>query len=193
MEAGVVAASGWSAGLNLWAVVLVLGLAGRFEWADTPAVLARTDVLVAAGVLYAVEFVVDKIPYVDSAWDVVNTAVRPVGAALVTLALARDGGADAPLAVSAVGAALGLSAHAAKASTRAAINLSPEPVTNVAASVAEDGLVVALLALALTHPGVALAVAAALALAALAVTALLWRFVRRLLARRRRRPAGEPA
>ncbi len=79
---GLLAGSGWSSGLNLWAVVGLLGIAGRAGWADTPEMLHNPIVIAMAAILYAAEFVIDKIPYVDSAWDVANTVIRPTGAAV---------------------------------------------------------------------------------------------------------------
>lgn len=141
MPFGSVAAAGWASGLNLYGTALLLGVAGRLGWADeVPAELQRSWVLGVLGVLYAVEFVIDKIPWLDSAWDALHTIVRPLGGALLGMALINDPGSPEALA-GLLGAGFSLSAHSAKATTRAAINTSPEPFSNVLASLTEDGIV----------------------------------------------------
>jgi hypothetical protein len=189
---GTIAASGWASGLNLYGTALLLGLAGRFGWAETPPELQRTWVLAVLAVLYALEFVVDKIPWADSAWDAIHTPIRPLGGALLGAAIAHQNGDPEALAA-VVSGAFSLSAHAAKASTRAAVNTSPEPVSNVVLSVAEDGVVAGMVALALAFPVVAGAVAVVLAIGSIAVVWVLIRFVRRLRDRWRARRAGRDA
>lgn len=179
-ELGVVAGSGWAAGLNLWSVGLVLGLAGRLDLYDSPEVLQRTEVLVVLAILYAAEFVVDKIPYVDSGWDLISTIIRPVGAALIGLALAKNGTDTSNVTAALTAGGLALSSHGAKATIRAAINLSPEPVSNFIASVTEDTAAVGLASFALAYPRVAFGLAIALGIGAAIVAFVLWRFVRRL-------------
>ena len=191
-ELGVVAGSGWAAGLNLWSVGLVLGIAGRLDLYDSPEVLQRPGVLATLAVLYAAEFIVDKIPYVDSAWDVVSTIIRPVGAALLGMAIVSDGDTSAVTSALTAGG-LALSSHAAKASVRAAINLSPEPVSNVVASVTEDASAVGLASFALAYPRVALGVAIVLGIVTAVIAFMLWRFVRRLRLKWRERRAERDA
>jgi Domain of unknown function (DUF4126) len=167
--------SGWASGLNVYATVLVTGLVGRFGDVDRiPDVLQRTDVLLAAGVLAAIEFVADKIPYVDSGWDTVHTVIRPTLAAVLGALLAGEAD-DLGEAVAAVlGGSTALASHAAKASLRLAVNASPEPFSNIALSLAENTAVVGVLLLAIDHPWAALTVAAVLlALAALLAVALM--------------------
>jgi len=157
-----VLSNGWAAGVNAYAVVLILGLAGRLGLADAPEPLMRTEVLLAAGGLYAVEFVTDKIPYVDNVWDAVHTAIRPTIAAALGALLAGDA-ETLTQALAATGAgATALASHAVKGGLRVAINTSPEPVTNITASLVEDFLVGIVVVLALSYPWVALAVAGAL-------------------------------
>ncbi len=179
IDFGSLAGTGWAAGLNLWSATLVLGIAGRLGWADTPEAVQRTDVLIAAAVFYAAEFVVDKIPYVDNVWDVINTVIRPVGGALLGIAFASDGG-ESIIAGALAAGTMALTSHGAKATTRAAINMSPEPFSNIAASVTEDVASVGMVSLALAFPEAALVLAVILALVAVAITVTLWRFVRRL-------------
>ncbi len=195
MPFGEIAASGWASGLNLYGTALLLGLAGRLGWADTPDELHSTPFLVVAAVLYAVEFVVDKVPWLDSAWDAVHTLVRPVGGALLGLAMSHDAG-SAELVGALVGGGFSLTAHSAKATTRAVVNTSPEPFSNIVLSFAEDGLAAAMVGLALAYPMVAGAVAVVAALASIAVVWTLWRVIHSVRARRRERRArsrGRPA
>ncbi len=182
MPFGMIAASGWASGLNLYGTALILGLAGRLGWAETPGELQHTWVLALLGVLYAVEFVVDKVPWLDSAWDAVHTVIRPVGGALLGVALAADAGSSEALA-GVLGGGFALTAHGAKATTRATVNTSPEPFSNVALSLGEDGVVAGLMALALAYPLAAGIVAVVLAVASVAVS---WVFVRAIRRLRRR-------
>jgi hypothetical protein len=185
---GVIAGAGWASGLNLYLVTLVLGLSGRLGWSDVPDVLTRTDVLVVAGVLFLVEFIADKVPYVDNLWDSAHTVIRPLGAAAIGAILAGEASSVGSAVGALVAGALALDAHAAKATTRVAVNASPEPFSNIALSLFEDGLVVGLVVLAVTYPVVTVVVIAVLVVAATAVTVALWRVARRL--RRRLRMAG---
>lgn len=185
-------ASGWASGLNPWATVFVLGLLGRFAHAgQVPAGFARTDVLVAMGVLAAIELLADKVPLVDSTWDAVSTVIRPVAGGVIGALVAGQAGSTGQLvAGSTVGLVTALLSHLSKSGIRLAINSSPEPVTNVTASVANDVSLVGMLALAVAHP-VPAAIAVGVVLACgLALCALLMVQIRRTLARlRRRRPA----
>jgi hypothetical protein len=145
----------FAAGINLYATVAILGLATRFGWVDLPTqyrVFDNNWVIGGAIVLYLVEFVADKIPWVDSIWDAIHTVVRPVGGALI--AVVSFGHAQPAIqAIAAIaGAALATSTHVAKAGTRAVANASPEPFSNWVLSVAEDGVVLGLGLLTLTHP-----------------------------------------
>jgi hypothetical protein len=161
----------------MYAVAAALGIAGRLDWAETPAWLQQPWVIVAAIVLFAVEFVVDKVPAVDSTWDAVHTAIRPTAGAALMAGADADAGT---VALAALGATLALSSHLAKATLRALVNTSPEPVSNVAVSVSEDGLVAVLMALAIANPEAALVVTIVLFVASIVTTIVLFRFVRRL-------------
>ena len=175
-----VVSSGWASGVNAYLVVLVLGLADRvWGLGQVPDVLARTDVLVVAGVLFAVEFVADKIPYLDSSWDAVSTAIRPTVGAIIALLLAGDVSSLEQAVYAVLGGGTALASHGVKAGLRLAINTSPEPVTNVGTSLGEDLSVVGVVLLAVTYPWIALAVS--LLLLALGVTTIV------LLVRRIRR------
>ena len=140
--------SGWASGVSAYLAVLQLGVLGRFFGADgVPEALMRTDVMVAAGALYAVEFVTDKIPYVDSAWDAIHTVIRPLIGAVLGLLVAGDADTLGQAVAATVGGVTALASHACKAVIRLVLNLSPEPVTNITASVGEDLSVGAVIAL----------------------------------------------
>jgi hypothetical protein len=148
-------ALGWASGFRLYAVVFLVGMAGAAGWMELPAglqVLQHPALLGASGFMLFVEFFADKIPVVDSLWDMVNSVVRiPAGAALAAGVFGADSGALA-LAAALLGGSLAATSQAAKSTTRAAINASPEPFSNIAMSLAEDGLVVGAVWLATNHP-----------------------------------------
>ncbi len=188
---------GFAAGLRLYATVLGLGLAIRFDWLRLPAgmegleVLAHPAVLIAAGVAYLVEFVSDKIPWVDSIWDAVHTVIRPVGAAV--LAATAFAGMD-PLPKTLLILACGgvaLSAHASKAATRLAVNQSPEPFSNIALSLTGDVAVPFLLWMAVAHPIVTLILLAGFLAVFVWLARKIWAVVRKGIGRVARRVRGE--
>jgi hypothetical protein len=182
--------SGWASGVNAYLVVLVLGIADRLgEFASIPDTLGRTDVLVAAAGLYALEFVLDKIPYLDSSWDVVSTVTRPAIGTAIALLVSGDAGSVEQAAYGALGGGTALASHLVKAGGRLAINASPEPFTNVAASLGEDVAVVGVVLLAIQHPWLALGVAAVLLVVGAYVVYHLLRLVRRGWRRWKGRPA----
>jgi hypothetical protein len=184
--------SGWASGVNAYLVVLVLGVADRVGgFPGIPDVLGRWDVLAVAFVLYSFEFVADKIPYVDSTWDVVSTAIRPTAGAVVGVLIAGQADSLDGAVLGVVGGGTALLSHLAKAGGRLAINSSPEPVTNIAASIAEDVTVLAVVWFAIEHPRAAAAVAGLLLAAGLVLLLLLARLVRRGWRRwQRREPPG---
>lgn len=186
---GLIAGSGFASGINLYATALLLGLYGRWlDSAAVPDILMSTEVLVLAGVLTAVEFLADKVPWFDSLWDTIHTVIRPVGAGLLAVVLV-DGDTAMISEAMAGGAAggLALASHAAKASTRVAVNTSPEPFSNSIVSLFEDGLVAVVVWVAVEHPAVALVVVGVLTLLALGIVVALWRTVRAVRARMRQR------
>jgi hypothetical protein len=192
----VAAGLGWASGLRLYAVLFLTGLAGALGWVHLPhglQLLQAMPVLVASGFMVFVEFFADKIPWVDSLWDAVHTLVRiPAGALLAASVFGWDHATAATVAAL-LGGTLAATAHAAKASTRAAVNASPEPFSNIALSLAGDAAVPAMLWLSWTHPllfGIALVLAIVLGLW-LAVS--LFRFVRALWRRGFRRRASPSA
>ncbi|RLV08332.1 hypothetical protein CTZ27_05835 [Streptomyces griseocarneus] len=180
--------SGWASGINAYAVVLLLGVMGATGATDqVPDALQRPDVLIAAGVLFLCEAVADKIPYVDSAWDAVHTVVRPVAGGVVAALLAGQSGSLSDLAAGAVGGSAALVSHLVKAGTRAAINTSPEPASNIVVSTLEDLGVAGIVVFALFHPVAAAIIAAVLLGLGIALVVFLWSRVRRFLRRRRQR------
>jgi hypothetical protein len=180
--------SGVASGVNCYAAVLVLGLLGRFgHIASVPAALERPEVLAGAAVLYFGQFVVGKIPMLDSVWDVVHTAVRPVvgGAIAVVMAQQAHASPTATIGAAALGGGSALASHVVKTGLRVGVNASPEPFSNIIASLSEDLGVAGLASLAVFHP-VAAAIVAAVALAlGIALFAVLASWIRRGWRRRR--------
>jgi hypothetical protein len=190
VESIALVAAGWASGLNAYLTVLILGISGRLGWADTPASLQTNWVIGAAGVAFFIEFVVDKIPLLDSVWDLVHTLIRPVlggltGAAIAAGQLGRPAGF-------ALAAGLALIGHLTKTTSRLAINMSPEPFTNIIASFAEDGVVSALVALAMAYPRIAAVSATVAAVVGVIIALLLWRLARRGLRRVKAWLDGQP-
>ncbi|MFD5125023.1 DUF4126 domain-containing protein [Streptomyces sp. NPDC058385] len=180
--------SGWASGINAYAVVLLLGVFGATGLTDeVPESLQRTDVLIAAGVLFLCEAVADKIPYVDSVWDTAHTVIRPVSGAVVGALLAGQSGSLSDLAAGAVGGSTALASHAVKAGTRMAINTSPEPFSNFAVSSAEDLGVAGIITFAIFHPEAAAIIAAVLLFLGLLMLYFLISRIRRFLRRRAQR------
>jgi hypothetical protein len=150
-----------AAGLNLYATVAILGLAARFGWVELPPqfqVFNHDIVIGAAVVMYLVEFFADKIPYFDSLWDGIHTAIRPLGGALIAVSTLGDASPAMQGLVALLGGTVAAGSHLSKTSTRAVANASPEPFTNWTLSLGEDALVVGLGYLALKYPIAALVV-----------------------------------
>lgn len=170
----------WASGVNAFLAVLLLGLADRVsDLEQIPDQLARTEVLVGSAVLFAVEFVADKIPYVDSTWDAVSTVIRPTIGAALALLISGDAESLEQAAYGVLGGGTALASHSVKAGGRLAINTSPEPFTNVAASLGEDVAVVGVILLAINHPWLALLVCVLLLIVGVTALVLLLRVVRR--------------
>jgi hypothetical protein len=182
--------TGWASGINAYLVVLILGIAQRFfEVSGVPAALGRTDVMIAAGVLFFLEMFADKIPYLDSAWDTVHTVIRPmVGATLGYLIGHEFSSLDAAFSA-ATGGFTALAAHLVKAGTRAAVNTSPEPASNVLVSTGEDVAVAGVVSLAFLNPWLAATIAAIILIAGAFLVMFVFKKVRRL--RRRYDEWGE--
>ncbi|AZP17156.1 DUF4126 domain-containing protein [Streptomyces aquilus] len=180
--------SGWASGINAYAVVLLLGVFGATGLSDdVPETLQRPEVLVTAGVLFLCEAIADKIPYVDSAWDSVHTLIRPAAGAWVGAVLAGQSGSLNDAVAGLVGGSTALASHAVKAGTRMAVNTSPEPLSNVIVSLAEDLGVAGLVTFAIFHPQAAAIIAAVLLVGGLVILIFLVSRIRRFLRRRAQR------
>ena len=182
----IAAALGWASGLRLYAVIFCTGMAGFLGWVPLPEglkILQNPVVLAASGLMLAVEFFADKVPGLDSLWDVLHTLIRvPAGAALAAGVFGGDSATWATVAAL-MGGTLAATAHTAKTTTRAAVNTSPEPFSNIGLSLLGDAAVPALLWLSWTHPLWFFAALAVAVLVALVLTTLLFRFLRALARR----------
>jgi len=177
--------SGWASGINSYAVVLVMGLLGRFGQVEAvPDALTRTDVLVVAAVLFLVEMVADKIPYLDSTWDAIHTVVRPAVGATLGYLLGHESSSLAAAFSAAAGGLSALASHGVKAGLRAAVNTSPEPASNIAVSTAEDVTVAGVVTLAAFYPWAAAAIAAILLVIGVTLVVFLLGRIRRFRRRR---------
>jgi len=184
---------GFASGIRLYLVLFAVGLAGYMQWVELPAglqLLAHPWLLGASGLMMAVEFFADKVPALDSLWDTVHTLIRiPAGAALAGAIFGGDSATWATIAAL-LGGSLAATSHFTKAGSRALINTSPEPFSNIAASSAEDVLAGGLLLLVLSYPWVAASIVLLLVLLAVWLAPKLARFIVRLL---RRLTGNEPA
>ncbi len=185
--------TGWASGINLYATVAALGLLGRYaDIAEIPDTLQSWPVIAVATAAFLIEFVADKVPYLDNVWDLVHTFVRPIGAAAIGASLASDTDVSTIVAMlTAGGAALG--SHATKAGARIAVNTSPEPVSNIAVSLFEDGLVVGMVWLVTEQPLLAGILAVVLLVAGVAVLTVAYRVIRAGVRRLRGRRGGTAA
>ena len=177
----------FTAGINLYATVAILGLASRYGWVELPPQFQAFNhdaVIGVAVVMYLIEFFADKIPYVDSLWDVVHTAIRPIGGAFIAVTTLGDVSPTAEAFAALLGGTVAAGTHLTKTSSRAAANASPEPFSNWLLSLGEDLFVVGLGYLALKYPVAALVVAGALLVLILVFAAVIIRTVRRWFTRR---------
>lgn len=191
----IAAGLGWASGLRLYLVIFLTGLAGFLGWVDLPAglkVLQHPAMLGGSGLMLLMEFFADKIPGIDTLWDVVHTVVRiPAGAALAAGVFGADQSTWAMVAAL-LGGSLAATSHVAKTTTRAAVNTSPEPFSNIGLSLAGDAAVPAALWLSWMHP---MAFFAVLALALVVMIMLIWKFAKlfkSLLRKMSSRAAGAP-
>ena len=192
---GLAASVSLLAGWRLYLCVFAVGVAMQTGWVELPEQLKALDVLAnpwligIAGIGAVAEFFADKVMWVDSLWDSVHTAIRPIGGALLALAIVDPSDPAWQIAALLLGGGGALLAHGAKAGTRAAVNVSPEPVSNVVVSTGEDIVTGGLLLLALASPIAAVAIAVLILLATIATLVLLRRVLRRLT---RRKPGVSP-
>ncbi|MBU6261107.1 MAG: DUF4126 domain-containing protein [Burkholderiales bacterium] len=192
--AAIAAALGWASGLRLYAVVFLTGAAGYLGWVPLPAglhLLQTPLVLGASFAMLVLEFCADKIPGFDTLWDTIHTFIRiPAGAALAAGVFGGDHESWS-LVAALLGGTLAATAHAAKTTTRAAVNTLPEPFSNIGLSLLGDAAVPGMLWLSWSHPALFFVALAASIVLALVLTVVLFRFLRRLLARLGGRPVAE--
>ena len=178
----------WMAGIRVYLTVFGVGISGALGWLDLPTALEVTAspwVIGVSGLLAAVEFFADKIPGVDSGWDLMHTLLRvPAGAFLAAAALSPDGALG--VGALATGAGVAVTSHALKTGSRALINTSPEPISNWATSITEDVAVVGGLALVFAHPWIALSLLVSISMLVALSVWWIWRAVFR------RRPRQTP-
>jgi hypothetical protein len=175
--------AGWSSGISVYLTAALLGVAGRMGWIALPGGLdaVQNPFLIALAIaLYGVEFVADKVPYVDSAWDSVHTAIRPLGASLMGYMAGSEHGPVLQMGYAMLTGTVALNMHALKATSRLAINTSPEPFSNIAASTAENTAVFAMYWLFVKHPVIACLLIVAILIAAFFLIRLLWRFAKKV-------------
>ena len=184
-----VISAGYAAGINAYGTVLMLGLLGRAGFGEVPEELTTSAVLIAAAVMFAIEFFTDKLPYLDNTWDAVHTFVRPAIGSVIGVEFAdldRAVGGEEVLAGGSAGATA-LASHTVKTGIRLGVNASPEPFSNIFISLAEDGLVAAMVALVLKEPLIALALTVVLLAIGIGILLMLRKAIRLALRRRRRR------
>jgi Domain of unknown function (DUF4126) len=188
--------AGYASGLNAYGTVFLLGLLGRAGFGEVPDDLTTTPILVAAGVMFAIEFITDKVPLLDTTWDLLHTAIRPAIGSLIGVSFADLDQVTSAETVAAggLGGSTALVAHGLKAGIRLGINTSPEPASNIVASLTEDSLMAFVVVLVLEEPFVALAVVIVLLAIGIGLVLFLRERIKRALERRRaRRAGGTPA
>jgi Domain of unknown function (DUF4126) len=172
----------FAAGINLYATVAILGLASRYGWVSLPEQyrVFDSDLIIGVAItLYVIEFFADKIPWVDTAWDMLHTIIRPLGGALVAVTTLGDATPATQAIIGLAGGTIAAGSHFTKAGTRAAVNTSPEPFSNWALSLFEDVFVIGLGVIALKYPMIALLVAVAAIVFTVAALVLVARWMRR--------------
>lgn len=180
--------AGWSSGISLYLSAGLLGLCGHFGWIHLPGeldVFSNPLIFSTAFIVFAVEFIADKVPYVDSVWDSVHTIIRPVGAAGIGYLAGSEHGAVVQTLYALFAGTLTLDMHTAKAAGRLAINTSPEPFSNIVASTVEQGAVILMFWFFIKHPVLAGLVIAVILFLAFLLIRFLWRFTRQLFTRDR--------
>jgi hypothetical protein len=173
----------WASGLRLYLIVFILGLAAHFQYIELPPglhVLAHPYVIGAAGFLLAVEFLADKVPGLDTAWDAIHTFIRIPAGALLAAGATGDDVSAYTVAAGLLGGAITAGTHLAKAGGRAAINTSPEPFTNWGASFTEDAMVIGGTWLAFAHPALFLVLVAIFLAFVAWMLPKVWRFLKRV-------------
>jgi hypothetical protein len=190
-----VISAGYAAGLNAYGTLVLLGLLGRAGFGEVPDELTKDPIIIGAGVMYGIEFIADKVPYIDNAWDLLHTAIRPAIGSLIGVEFADLDGVTGTeeVAAGAGGGTTALVSHGLKAGLRLGINTSPEPFSNIIVSLTEDGIAAGVIALALKEPVIAMAVVVVLLAIGIGLVLFLRKRIKRALERRRERRRGPPA
>jgi hypothetical protein len=190
-----VISTGYAAGINAYGTIVLLNLLGRLGFGEVPDPLQGDTVLIGAAVMYAIEFVTDKIPYLDSVWDLAHTLIRPAVASAIGVEFAEFEQVSRAEEIVSGGAAGGmaLTSHAIKAGVRLGLNVSPEPFSNIFVSLAEDGIVAVVIALVLAEPLIALGVVIVLLFIGIGMLIVLRKAIRAALEKRRERKRSKGA
>jgi Domain of unknown function (DUF4126) len=173
--------AGWSSGISLYLTVGLLGLCGHFGWIHLPGelgIFSNPLVFSMAFIVFSIEFIADKVPYVDSVWDSVHMFIRPAGGIAIGYMAGSEHGPMIQTMYAMLAGTLTLNTHTAKAAGRLAINTSPEPFSNIGASVAEQGLVIFLYWFFIRHPVLTCVIIIGLLTLAFFLIRLLWSFVK---------------
>ncbi len=186
--------AGWASGINAYATVALLGILGRAGVGEVPEQLQSDPVIAVASVMYLIEFVTDKIPYVDNLWDAIHTVVRPAIASAIGGVYGVDADLDKLEEAFAVGGSgvTALASHTVKAALRLGVNTSPEPASNIIVSLGEDLAVAGVTVLIVENPVVAAAIAAVLLILGITTVLFIARRVKRGLRRWQERRRGPP-
>jgi hypothetical protein len=186
--------TGWASGVNAYATVAMLGILGRTGVGDVPEPLQSDPAIAAASIMFLIEFVTDKIPYLDNLWDAVHTVVRPTIASVIGGVYGADAdlsGFEEAFAVGGSGATA-FASHAVKAAIRLGVNTSPEPASNILVSLAEDGAVAGVILLVVEQPVLAAVIAGVLLVSGIAIVIYIAKRIRRGYARWKGRRRGPP-
>lgn len=178
--------AGWCSGISVYLTVALLGISQRAGWIQLPGDmqnLSNLFIIILALAVYAIEFFADKIPYVDSVWDSVHTFIRPAGAAILGYLAGTQIGPLAQTSFAILTGTIALNMHAVKSSARLAINTSPEPFSNIGASLAEHSSIIFFFWLFIKHPVLACAAILAILVASFFFLRMMWRFVKKLFGR----------
>lgn len=185
---GLLAGGSAASGINLYLTVAGLGIAHRMQWVTLPGELdafAHPVIIGIAIVMFAIEFFADKVPYVDSSWDAIHTFIRPLGGMALGYLAMSDAGPALQYPIAALTGAVATQTHLTKATARAAINTSPEPVSNSVASVTEDAGVFGTLYLIATHPVVIIVLVVVFLAASLWFLFKMGQLIKRIFTRRK--------
>lgn len=193
---GLILGSSWASGVNLYLSIAILGISHRMGWLTLPGNMGAISsllVISVAIILYVVEFVADKIPYVDSAWDSVHTFIRPLGGAALGYMAMAGVGPVGQIPVALLTGSIAMDSHLTKATARAAINTSPEPITNSVASVTEDVSVAGVMYLIIKHPIIASIVVILFIIFSIWFLKTMFRFLKKVFSSFGREPQKDPS